>query len=308
MRGALFIRLNYYGRTSGLVSGTAGSSVVLGGGILSWEEFQPNARQSPENTPWQQRPSLLQRKPSQVPPSIQSAVETASPSPIPQVPAPSVPKKSGFSRLMGVGVAILLVFLCLGVIGGFAIGLIPNPFATEAVTRSTEEADTGPQSSLPSPTHESAISTQEAVEEPTMTPDAPLAEITDDNGTAMILVPAGVFPMGGCDQGLIDRIPFPARKKPPPTPPEAASTPPADHLVLNQPPNDFNNSTASNLGHFFFRAARTARSSCRRARPRINRIHSIGAECVARLFLYCMSPARKSYMSNPFDALCNIPR
>jgi serine/threonine protein kinase/Mg-chelatase subunit ChlD len=45
---------------------------------------------------------------------------------------PSAPaeKKTAFPRLVGIGGGILALCLCVGLIGGFASGLIPNPFAS----------------------------------------------------------------------------------------------------------------------------------------------------------------------------------
>jgi serine/threonine-protein kinase len=124
------------------------------------------------------------------------------------VPA-SVPKKSAAPRVAGV----LAILLSLGLIGGFASGLIPNPFASVAVTATT--AATVAPSATPvrvtfSPSAaatEPATATQEATGTPTIVPTAtltatlagPLTEFTDDTGIDMILVPAGDFTMGGND-------------------------------------------------------------------------------------------------------------
>jgi serine/threonine protein kinase len=58
--------------------------------------------------------------------SAQAAVPSAMP------PTPAV-KKSAFPKLIGLGGGILVLCLCVGLIGGFATGLIPNPFAAAPV-------------------------------------------------------------------------------------------------------------------------------------------------------------------------------
>lgn len=52
----------------------------------------------------------------------------------PGVPASSPPKRSALPRLIGVGGIVFVLCLCAGVIGGFAAGLIPNPFASSQAT------------------------------------------------------------------------------------------------------------------------------------------------------------------------------
>ena len=52
-------------------------------------------------------------------------------------PAPAA-RKTAFPKLLGVGgVGILALCLCIGVIGGFASGLIPNPFASPPTETAT---------------------------------------------------------------------------------------------------------------------------------------------------------------------------
>ena len=51
-------------------------------------------------------------------------------------PAASMPRKSNLPRLIGVGGGIFALCLCIGLIGGFASGLIPNPFARAATETS----------------------------------------------------------------------------------------------------------------------------------------------------------------------------
>jgi len=139
------------------------------------------------------------------PAPVQPNAVTVQPSPPqPQYrPAPA-PKRSGFPRLMGIGATLVMLLLCLGVIGGLYTGLIPNPFASNGVIKTADVVPSEtPGSIVPSPTqksNESPTSAQAPTEEPTTPPDAPLPdEITDDNGTIMVLVPAGEFQMGGND-------------------------------------------------------------------------------------------------------------
>jgi len=124
-------------------------------------------------------------------------------------PPKPAPKGSGSLRLMGV----LLLLLIVGVIGGFVTGLIPNPFVPVAGTETTGTIPSEtPKKPEPSPTQTathtavppsktptdvpSQVSPTEAF---TPTPSAPSAEITDDEGIAMVLIPAGSFLMGGSD-------------------------------------------------------------------------------------------------------------
>ena len=148
--------------------------------------------------PSQPRPASIRRKIEPVyPPSHQNTPT--------QAPAP---KQSGVSRLVSVGGALLALLLCVGVVGGVAYGLIPNPFATSAVAVITEAPATEtPEaiitSVIPSP---SQTVNEPAPTEPVLT-EVPTEiasvlssnEITDSKGIAMVLIQAGEFSMGGND-------------------------------------------------------------------------------------------------------------
>jgi len=119
-------------------------------------------------------------------------------------------KQSMFPRLVGVGGALLALFLCIGVIGGVASGLIPNPLASVAVNGIAEVTLTETLTSvIPSATQfagetvttgpEDSTEVPTMTEAPTTTASAPSSEITDSKGVVMVLVPAGEFPMGGGD-------------------------------------------------------------------------------------------------------------
>jgi len=60
------------------------------------------------------------------------------------MPPSYVARKSSFPKLMGVGGAILALCLCIGIIGGFAYGLIPNPFASAATEISSSSPSETP--------------------------------------------------------------------------------------------------------------------------------------------------------------------
>jgi len=72
----------------------------------------------------------------------------------PRVSSAPAPKKSTLPRLIGAGGAFLALCLCIGVIGGFAAGLFPNPFSSAQVTEPpvavTPIESTG--NNLPAPT------------------------------------------------------------------------------------------------------------------------------------------------------------
>ncbi|HLF74703.1 MAG TPA: protein kinase [Anaerolineales bacterium] len=81
--------------------------------------------------------------PSKVLPTQERVVSTAAP--------PPMDRKSALPKLMGVGgAAVLALCLCVGLIGGFASGLIPNPFAsapTETAALIPSETPALPQAS-----------------------------------------------------------------------------------------------------------------------------------------------------------------
>jgi len=66
------------------------------------------------------------------------------------VAPPSAGRKRAFPKLIGLGGGILALCLCIGVIGGFASGLIPNPFASAATEISASSPSETP--ALPSTT------------------------------------------------------------------------------------------------------------------------------------------------------------
>src|SRR5688572_9125547 len=53
------------------------------------------------------------------------------------VPPASAPRQTALPRWLGVGGVALALCVCIGVIGGFASGLIPNPFASPPTATST---------------------------------------------------------------------------------------------------------------------------------------------------------------------------
>ena len=100
------------------------------------------------------------------------------------------------------GSALLALLLCVGLIGAFGTGLIPNPFAQTGILENPASAVTDEPSAVPSAIQieteaTSAETAPTAVS--TNTSSAPSPELTDDHGIEMVLVPAGEFPMGGSD-------------------------------------------------------------------------------------------------------------
>lgn len=83
------------------------------------------------------RGTVIESLPSQPKPvSVSTSVDST-----PRIPFAPPPKKSALPRLLGAGGIVFALCLCIGLVGGFASGLIPNPFAsaTEPVATSTSE-------------------------------------------------------------------------------------------------------------------------------------------------------------------------
>src|SRR6266508_324526 len=64
-------------------------------------------------------------------------------------PPPAVAKKSALPRLLSIGGGILALCLCVGLIGGFASGLIPNPFAGTPAPTATQSVAASETPALP---------------------------------------------------------------------------------------------------------------------------------------------------------------
>jgi serine/threonine-protein kinase len=92
--------------------------------------------------------TMIEPLPSQPQPASVSTSVDATPRIPPSAPPP---KKSALPRLIGAGGAVLALCLCIGLVGGFASGLIPNPFAsaTEPVATPTSETVS---TDIPAPT------------------------------------------------------------------------------------------------------------------------------------------------------------